>query len=157
MKKMILLSGLVLAAIATQAQPPAGNANVGDFYGTQVSADGAQPINEMAGKVGNEGAVQGKIKAKILEVCPKKGCWLKLAVNDSTTAFVKMKDYAFFVPTAAAGKTVVIDGELKSKLVSVAEQRHYAEDAKKPEAEIAAITQPKRELRVTATGITVVE
>lgn len=157
MKKMVLLSGLVLAAIATQAQPPAGNANVGDFYGTRVSADGAQPISEMVAKVGNEGAVQGKIKAKILEVCPKKGCWLKLAVNDSTTAFVKMKDYAFFVPTAAAGKTVVIDGELKSKLVSVAEQRHYAEDAKKPEAEIAAITQPKRELRVTATGITVVE
>lgn len=157
MKKMFLAAIVVMTAMFAHAQPPAGDAKVGDFYGEKVSPDGAVALGDVASKLGETGAVQTKVKAKVLDVCAKKGCWIKLAVNDSTTAFVKMKDYGFFVPTAAIGKTVVIDGELKSKVVSVAELRHYAEDAKKSEKEIAAITKPEKELRVTATGITVVE
>ncbi len=157
MKKIFLFAIVVMAALFANAQPPAGDANVGDSYGEKVSPDGAVAIKDAAAKLGETGAVQTKVKAKVLEVCPKKGCWIKLAVNDSTTALVKMKDYGFFVPTAAVGKTIVIDGELKSKTVSVAELRHYAEDAKKSAEEIAAITKPQQELRVTATGITVVE
>ena len=157
MKKIFLVAIVVMTAFFTYAQPPAGDARVGDSYGEKVSPDGAIAIKDAAAKLGETGAVQARVKAKVLDVCSKKGCWIKLAVNDSTTAFVKMKDYAFFVPTAAIGKTVVIDGELKSKVVSVAELRHYAEDAKKSPEEIAAITKPQQELRVTATGITVVE
>ena len=157
MKKIFLLAAIVMTAIFAHAQPPAGDAKKGDFYGEKVSPDGAVAISDAALKLGESGAVQTKMTAKVLDVCAKKGCWVKLAVNDSTTAFVKMKDYAFFVPTAAIGKTVVIDGELKSKLVSVSELRHYAEDAKKSEKEIAAITKPEQELRVTATGITIID
>ena len=154
-----ILGTLILACTmnVTMAQPPAGDAKPGEWYGEKVTAAGAQNIAEAAATLGENGTVSKKIKAKILEVCPKKGCWLKLAVNDSTTAFVKMKDYAFFLPTAAAGKTVVIDGELATKTVSVAELRHYAEDAKKTKEEIAAITKPEKEIRVTAKGILVVE
>ena len=98
-----------------------------------------------------------KVKAKIIEVCPKKGCWLKLEVADGTTALVKMKDYGFFLPLAAKGKTVILDGEVKMKTTSVAELKHYAEDAKKSKAEIDAITKPEKEIRFTAKGIVVVE
>ena len=98
-----------------------------------------------------------KIKAKIVEVCQQKGCWLKLELADGKTAMVKMKDYGFFLPVAAIGKTVVIDGEVKMKTISVSELKHYAEDAKKSKEEIAAITQPQKEVRVTAKGIVVVE
>ncbi len=157
MKKFFLSVIVVVTALFANAQPPAGDANIGDNYGAKISAAGAVAISDVADKIGESGTVQTKIKAKVLDVCPKKGCWVKLAVNDSTTAFVKMKDYAFFVPTAAIGKTVVIDGEMKSKVVSVAELRHYAEDAKKSAEEIAAITKPQQELRVTASGITVVD
>ena len=114
------------------AQPPAGEANVGDAYGA-------------------------KIKAKILEVCPNKGCWLKLELPDGNQAMVKMKDYGFFVPLAAKGKEVVIEGEVSMKTTSVKELKHYAEDAKKSQAEIDAITQPKKEVNILAKGIVVVE
>lgn len=157
MKKIVLLAIVVMTAVFANAQPPAGEAKTGDSYGTKVSPDGAISIGDAAAKLAQDGAVQTKMTAKVLEVCSKKGCWVKLAVNDSTTAFVKMKDYAFFVPMAAVGKTVVIDGELKSKVVSVSELKHYAEDAKKSPEEVAAITKPQQELRVTATGITVVD
>jgi hypothetical protein len=157
MRKLVLsLLGISISVLAF-SQPPAGDAKPGEWYGEKVTTDGAIPLSEVALKLSGSGAVDTKIKAKILEVCPKKGCWLKLEVNDSTTAFVKMKDYGFFLPLAAKGKTIVLDGEVKMKTTSVAELRHYAEDAKKSKEEIAAITKPEKEISVLAKGIVILE
>jgi hypothetical protein len=157
MKKIFSLFVVALSATAAMAQPPAGDAKPGEWYGEKISADGAISISEIPGKLDKQESFDTKIKAKVLDVCPKKGCWLKLEVNDSTTAFVKMKDYAFFLPEAAKGKTIILDGTAKVKTVSVDEQKHYAEDAKKSKAEIDAITQPKKEISFLAKGIVVVE
>ena len=157
MKTVILNAFLILCVVAVCAQPPAGDAKPGEWYGEKVNTEGAVPLSDVAKNLGESEVVNTKIRAKVLEVCPKKGCWLKLQVNDSTTATVKMKDYGFFLPLAAKGKTVVIDGEVKSKMVSVAELQHYAEDAKKSKEEIAAITKPEKEVRVLAKGIVIVE
>ena len=139
------------------AQPPAGDANVGDAYGAKIKAKGAKPIADVVSKLETESKMEDvKIKAKILEVCPNKGCWLKLELPDGNQAMVKMKDYGFFVPSAK-GKEVVIEGEVSMKTTSVKELRHYAEDAKKSQAEIDAITQPKKEVNILAKGIVVVE
>ncbi len=96
------------------------------------------------------------IKGKVADVCEKKGCWLTIQTDDNSQFFVKMKDYAFFVPTALKGKNVVLEGNAERKVISVDEQKHYAEDAKKPQSEIDAITQPKEEIRFLASGIKVV-
>ncbi len=157
MKRILLTALVVMTAILAQAQPPAGDAKPGEWYGEKITPDGAVALSELPAQLEKKDAIDTKIKARILEVCPKKGCWLKLQVNDSTTAMVKMKDYGFFLPVAAKGKTVVIDGEVKMKTISVAELQHYAEDAKKSKEEIAAITKPEKEIRVTAKGIVVVE
>lgn len=158
MKKLFLCLSVTLLAVFANAQPPAGDAKPGEWYGEKTMPDGAVAIADVAAKLaGGTESMDTKFTAKILDVCPKKGCWLKIAVNDSTTALVKMKDYGFFLPVSAKGKTVVIDGEIKMKLTSVEELRHYAEDAKKSKEEIAAITKPEKELRVTAKGIVIVE
>lgn len=158
MKKILSIAAALLFTGAVYSQPPAGEAKPGEWYGEKVTAEGAVPLSEAVAKLkGDNDAANTKVKAKIVEVCPKKGCWLKLELDGKETAMVKMKDYAFFLPMAAKGKTVVIDGELKKKTVTVAELRHYAEDAKKSKEEIAAITQPEEEIRLTARGIVVVE
>ncbi|MBK9569809.1 MAG: DUF4920 domain-containing protein [Chitinophagaceae bacterium] len=158
MKKLFLTVAIAGFGFIANAQPPAGDAKPGEWYGEKVITEGAVNINDVVAKI-NDGAEfpDAKIKAKIVEVCPNKGCWLKLELNNGETATVKMKDYGFFLPLAAKGKTVVIDGEVKMKTTSVAELRHYAEDAKKSKEEIEAITQPKKELKVMAKGIVVVE
>ena len=158
MKKLFLTLTIAAFGFIANAQPPEGDAKAGDWYGEKISDGDAIPINDAVTKL-NSGteSVEGKIKAKIVEVCPKKGCWLKLELSDGQTATVKMKDYGFFLPLAAKGKTVVIDGEVKIKTTSVAEQKHYAEDAKKSKEEIDAITQPKKEVSVKAKGIMIVE
>lgn len=47
-----------------------------------------------------------------------------------------MKDYAFFLPTAIKGKTILLDGKAQLKQTSVEELRHYAEDAKSPKVKL---------------------
>ena len=158
MKKFFFTLFITGLAFVTNAQPPAGDAKPGEWYGEKVNPDGAVNINEVVARLkdGSQ-AFDQKITAKIVEVCPKKGCWLKLELNDGSTATVKMKDYGFFLPVAATGKTVVIDGEVKIKTTSVSELKHYAEDAKKSKEEIDAITQPQEEVRILAKGIVVVK
>lgn len=159
MKKIIFTLLLAGTGFLANAQPPEGDARPGEWYGEKVDTKGAVDIKEVVAKLadGSADAVSTKVTARIVEVCPKKGCWLKLELNDGQTATVKMKDYGFFLPLAAKGKTVVIDGDVKMKTISVAEQKHYAEDAKKPQEEIDAIKEPKKEVSVLAKGIVVVQ
>jgi hypothetical protein len=158
MKQLLLLVVTATTLSLAQAQPPKGPANPGTVYGANTTAKGAIDIAQLPVALAKKDSIaQTKVIAKVLDVCPKKGCWMKVQVNDSTTAFVKMKDYGFFVPMDMIGKTVVLDTEAKLKTTSVNELRHYAEDAKKPQSEIDAITQPKQEIRLLANGILVVK
>lgn len=158
MKKLVLAACAISFSLLSYAQPPAGDAKKGDNYGAKVKPKGALALDEVAKKLeAGTKFPEVKIKAKVAEVCPKKGCWLKLDLADGSQAMVNMKDYAFFLPVAAIGKTVVIDGEALLKTVSVDELKHYAEDAKKPQAEIDAITAPRKEVKIIAKGIVVVD
>ncbi|MDO7171474.1 DUF4920 domain-containing protein [Mariniflexile sp. AS56] len=98
-----------------------------------------------------------KIKAKVIDVCQAKGCWMTLNLEDGNEVMVKFKDYGFFVPKDIAGKEVIINGKAFVNEVSVEEQRHYAEDAGKTEAEIAAINIPKRTFSFEANGVLIQE
>jgi len=165
--KVILLAAAVSVSTLAFAQetkkfgPPAGNAVVGDAYGAGVASSSeskAISVEKLSKKLkkDNKKVENVAIKGKVTDVCEKKGCWLTIQTEDDSQFFVKMKDYAFFVPTALKGKTVVLEGNAERKVTSIDEQKHYAEDAKKPQAEIDAITKPKEEIRFVANGIKVV-
>jgi hypothetical protein len=157
MKKIIISASILAAGFIAAAQPPKAPVTPGSNFGQKVTAGNAMPIGQLPAQLKGEEPVTAKVKAKVVEVCQEEGCWIKVQLNDSTTAFVRMKDHSFFVPTALKGKTVVIDGKANMKTTSVAELKHYAEDAKRPEAEIAAITQPKNEVRIIANGLVVTQ
>lgn len=160
MKKLLLTLFVASFSMAAMAQPPKGKAKQGDFYGEKPSAaaiKNAMDADDLAKNMATQDSMSVAIEGKVLEVCDKKGCWIRLKGEGNEEIFVKMKNYEFFVPTALKGKNVVLDGYAKKKLVSVDEQRHYAEDAKKSQAEIEAITEPKTEIRYMASGIVVVD
>lgn len=160
MKKLLFLS-LLFVSIALFGQPPVGNANKGEEYGAGVSKTkeaGAVSMAELSKILNERKEVQDiTVKATVTDVCPKKGCWITLDNPDKTKVFVKMKDYAFFLPTAIKGKTILLDGKAQLKQTSVEELRHYAEDAKKPQREIDKITTPVTEIRLLASGIRVIQ
>ena len=157
MKKSGILFTLICSAFISFAQPPAGKAKPGNVYGEKTDDKNTVAASTLPSMLAGKDTVPVKVKAKVLEVCTKKGCWMTLKVNDSTEAFVKMKDYGFFVPVDLSGKTIVLEGKSFVKTTSVSELQHYAEDAKKSQKEIDAITKPKNEIRLIAKGILVVE
>ncbi|MGX9985651.1 DUF4920 domain-containing protein [Chryseobacterium sp. POL2] len=162
MKNLLFLLGLGLGVMTfAQAGPPAGEAKVGEFYGKDVEtkvAKKAISVSNLNKKLTKEAKVENiAVKGTVTEVCPKKGCWVKLKSDEGKDFFVKMKDYAFFVPEALVGKTVVMEGNAESKTTSVNELKHYAEDAKKSQEEIDAIKEPKTETRFLASAIKVVK
>lgn len=96
--------------------------------------------------------INSKIKAKIIEVCSAKGCWMTLDMDGENEVMVKFKDYGFFMPLNAEGD-VVVNGKAFVSETSVEELRHYAEDAGKTKEEIEAITEPKRTYSFEADGV----
>jgi len=126
-------------------------------YGdSTVTAEGAIEPQEFLAQMEGSDSLKTKVRATIIEACKKKGCWMTLDMGDGETMMVRFKDYGFFVPTEGVdGKTVIIDGFAFTDTVSVADLRHFAEDANKSEAEIAAITEPEIGINFEATGVIV--
>ncbi len=157
MKKYFLSLVCLFCVAFAFAQPPVGDANVGDVYGAKVSAKKAKPIADVAASLEGNEPMNAKVIGKVVDVCSKKGCWATVELANGETAMIKMKDYGFFLPTSVKGKMVVLDGQIQKVVTPVAELKHFAEDAKKSQAEIDAITQPKEEISFTAKGIKVVK
>ncbi|MGS2763609.1 DUF4920 domain-containing protein [Sinomicrobium sp. M5D2P9] len=124
-------------------------------YGDSVTlADrwGAAEMDDKFARLGKTDTIPVKFTSTILEVCPKKGCWMKVKLDDDREAMVRFKDYGFFVPKDAAGE-VVIEGKAYVEEMPVKDLRHYAEDAGKTEEEIAQITEPRITYAVEANGV----
>ena len=159
MKNLLFAASIGLAMAAAscgggKSTAASGAASDGKHFGATIDAGSAIPVatlmTQMKGK--NEIA-EVKIEGKATAVCQAKGCWMKLESAGNPDMMVKFKDYAFFMPKDLAGKTVVCKGIAKRKTTSVAELRHYAEDAGKSAADIAKITEPKEEVVFEAAGV----
>lgn len=112
----------------------------------------AMRVNYENMKVGD--SMEVSFITKVNEVCQMKGCWIKLDLGDNKTeSFVKFKDYEFFVPMDAAEADAIVKGVAYKAETSIADLRHYAEDAGKTEEEIASITEPKVQYSFLADGI----
>lgn len=96
------------------------------------------------------------IKGVIKQVCSKKGCWMRLPLSGEEDLMVRFKDYGFFVPTDASGE-VIIKGQAFKTQISVADLRHYAQDAAATEAEIVSITGPKNTHSFIAEGVLIAQ
>ena len=94
-----------------------------------------------------------QIEGKIKSTCKMKGCWMELDVADKTI-FVRFKNYGFFVPKEGAeGKTAILNGKLSIDTLSVAELRHYAQDAGKSKQEISSIENQEITMSFLAAGV----
>ena len=120
---------------------------------------GAEPVT-LESVMNNPAEFVGKpvrLIAPITAVCQTKGCWMNLGeplANGNPPVFVKFKDYSFFVPKDASGRTAVVEGELTFKQETVAETKHYLEDEGKTE-EAKKVTEGRKILRFMAAGVAI--
>lgn len=123
------------------------------YFGDTITVDGAIAADQLLSKFDGKDSVKIKLSGVIEEVCQKKGCWMNLKIGNDQYMKVSFKDYEFFMPKNAAGKTVFIDGYAYKDTISVAELKHYAEDAEKSKEEIEKITQPEISISFEANGV----
>ncbi|MCS6819350.1 MAG: DUF4920 domain-containing protein [Chitinophagales bacterium] len=127
--------------------------NKTQYFGEKITKDNAIDAKELPALMEGKEKENFKIKGKISEVCQVKGCWLTVDMGNGKSMRMTFKDYGFFVPKDAGGKTFYAEGEARYKTISVEMLRHYAEDAGKSKEEIEAIKEPKRELVFVAKGV----
>ena len=132
----------------------------GANYGAGVAAD-ANPMvyDDFVQLVATHDSATTTVRGTVVEVCQKKGCWMTLrptgAIPASEPYLVRFKDYGFFMPKTLSGAEVVVEGTARRSVTPVDELRHYAEDAGRSPAEVAAITAPREEITLEATGVRV--
>ncbi len=123
-------------------------------YGQAIGTPAeAKPAAEVPILLQQQDSVYLTLSGKALTSCAKKGCWMTVALSNGEDMRVTFKDYGFFVPKDLNGEAVVMEGMLKKEVSSVEEQRHYAEDAGKTAAEVAAIQQPDTLYTFEAVGV----
>ena len=160
MKKLVLIAVISVALIscnkkAEVAIKSESKINFASF-GDKITQENAITKDEMLTKYKSLKAgdtLDIKLATKINEICQNKGCWMTLDLGNDENAFVKFKDYGFFVPMNAQKREAIVEGKAFVEETSVAELKHYAEDEGKSANEIAKITAPKTEYKFLAHGV----
>lgn len=124
-----------------------------EFYGEKITEDNAKPVDSLQTMMGDSTAMNCKLSGTIDAVCQTKGCWMELKNSSGSPVRVTFKDYAFFMPKDAAGRTAIIDGIAKIEETSIADLKEYAKDDGKKQEEIDAIKEPLKELVFEAKGV----
>jgi hypothetical protein len=151
MKKVftiVFMSSLSLVFIAFAQN----NAKVSS-YGEKINDKNTVDVKTLPGSLATKDSVVAKVKGKVIDVCQRKGCWMNVDLGNGEEMMVRFKDYGFFVPKDAGGKTVVLQGVAFKDETSVEQLRHYAQDAGKSKAEIEKITKPEKAISFEASGV----
>lgn len=161
MKRTVLLGLAIVLFSCNKKQEEVKNEAVAEkinyaVFGDSITDAEALTSAEMMAKfkeMKEEDTLKVKFKSKINGVCQKKGCWMTMDLGEDKEAFVKFKDYAFFVPMNAASQDAVISGKAFVSVETVDDLKHYAKDAGKSQAAIDSITQPKVTYSFMADGV----
>lgn len=161
MKKLfaLLLTAAVLQACSqnnptAEGQETTETVAEANAYGASFEEENVIPAAQLQEALSGKDSLQTTVTAEIVESCQSKGCWMDVKLEDGSTMKVTFRDYGFFLPVEnLSGKTAVFTGIAKHEVISVDDQRHFAEDAGKSAEEIAAITEPREELRFVADGV----
>ena len=129
-------------------------------FGDTISPEGAISAEEMLAKYNEmkEGdTLDVKFTSVIENVCQAKGCWMNLELSEEESAYIRFKDYGFFMPLNASGSEAIAEGRAFVSVRSVEALQHDAEDEGLSEEEIAAITEPEVSFSFTAHGVLIKE
>ncbi|MDJ1469421.1 MULTISPECIES: DUF4920 domain-containing protein [Xanthocytophaga] len=147
MKKFVFAALTCLSGMVVQAQEKSAT------FGESFTPQNVIPVNQLAQAVEGKDSAFVQTEGIVKEVCQNKGCWMRVDAGNGQEMLVRFKNYAFFVPKDAAGKKVILKGKAFEQKTSVAELRHYAEDAGKSKKEIAKIKKPEKSVRFVADGV----
>lgn len=117
-------------------------------YGEPLSADGvtAVRIGELMAEPESYLGKRIRVEGLVDDVCPMKGCWIKILEEQSkTTIRFKVEDDVIVFPAEAKGHNVVAEGILRSKELDEDAAREWFKhlaDEKGESFDAASVTGP---------------
>lgn len=144
------IKGLLFALLLIVGMPIW--AQSGEVYGQKPALEKPLSLSDVQK---NHTKWQGQdilFEGEVVDVCLKKGCWLSFRQGEQNVR-VRFKGYSFFVPEQLKGQKVRIQGQLQRSLISIADQKHYLEDAGAAKEDIAKITADKEVFELIASGV----
>ncbi len=159
-KKTLAILALALLLAAGTARAQSGQSAPVTEVGAPLSG---KPLldpaaaSELFQSLAATDTVQTGFRAKVLEVCQMKGCWMQVELDPGQTVMVRFKDYGFFVPKDIAGSEVWVEGKAFVSEVSEGERRHLARDAGRTEQEVMAIRGPEQAPGFEASGVRIIQ
>lgn len=145
----LMLMGTLIQTSRAQQKSQASS----QVFGKPFVVSKAIQARELPQVLGQQDSLSVQVIGQVRDVCQAKGCWMDVQLPDNTVMKVRFENYAFFVPKNLKGETVILNGKAYKQTVSVAEQRHYAEDAGQSKAQIQAITKPRKSISYMASGV----
>ncbi len=168
MKKLVLVASMAVlifscgsgdkgkapAADSLQGAPTTDTTTAtAQYFGDKITEDGAVALTELSTLMGDKKELNVKLTGEIEAVCQKKGCWMEIKNPNGEALRVTFKDYGFFMPKDASGRTAIMEGVAKIEETSIADLKEYAKDAGEGKDAIEAIKEPKKELVFEASGV----
>jgi len=164
----VLLCCLTLAllgapGVATRGAAASPNSEVAgdpEVYGAGVQIEEATPVHAI---LTDPDAYLGKtvrIEGTVLDVCPKKGCWMEVG-RDGEHIQIKVEDDVIVFPIGAKGQRAVAEGVVEAVEMSREDYlgylAHLAEErGEELDPETADLGDgPYRLIRIRATGATI--
>lgn len=126
--------------------------NFGEDFDTSEIVS-AEEMSEKYTRLKAGDTLQVSFEAKVNRVCKMKGCWMVLDLPGDQDPRVSFADYGFFVPKDIEGREAMVSGKAYIEEVSVEDQRHFAKDAGKTDAEISMIRNRQIKLAFVANGV----
>lgn len=153
--KFLLIATLILSSCKTEKKDDLKNKTYVSF-GEKITTEDVITAEEMGEKfesLKSGDTIDVKFLSKIDAVCKKKGCWIRVGLNEGKKSLVRFKDYGFFMPMNSEGTNIIMNGKAYISTISVKQLQHYAKDAGKSQDEISKITEPKVTLAFLADGV----
>ncbi len=118
-----------------------------ETYGKGVSAAVAVKLADLLAHPDQFVGKSLKVEGIVTDVCPMKGCWIRLAetAGGARTVQFKVPDGEMVFPATVRGKSAVVEGKLRraelTREQAIEHQKHLAEEKGEP-FDPASVTGP---------------
>lgn len=125
-------------------------------FGSKITADDYLSKEEMYTKFNSlkkGDTINVKFASTINKVCKKKGCWMRLDLDNDENTVVRFKDYGFFMPLNSESREVIVSGRAYINVVSIEQLQKHAEKKGLSKEEIDKITEEKLNFAIESDGV----
>lgn len=163
----LLLVGILLLAACERSDDQPNGERSGDTpvefmsFGEEIPTEGpAISAADIAAEPNSYANQDVRVEGTVVTVCQQAGCWLTLENPAGEPVRVHVPkdeagEYLWTLPMDLGPRMAIVEGTAFADTLSVEDQRHYAEDAGRPQTEIDAITEPQASAYIIARGILV--